>query len=181
MKQVSERLRQLRKNQTLSLRTLAKKAGISASSLSQIESGLVSPSIATLEKVCAALELPITTLFDDPGSESDPLVMPAQNRRRVYSTTSHATVEPLARGFAAKKMQPLLITLDPEGEVGEQPHAGVRGEEFGIVLSGTVVFEQAGKTYDLGPLDAVYFDPHQPHNWKNPGTLPATILLVVSI
>ncbi len=181
MKQVSERLRELRKIQNLSLRTLAKKAGISASSLSLIEGGQVSPSIATLEKVCAALELPITSLFDETPGESDPLVMPARNRRRVYSTTSHATVEPLARGFAAKKMQPLLITLDPGGEVGEQPYAGIKGEEFGVVLSGTTLFEQGGKAYNLGPLDAVYFDPHQPHNWKNPGTDPATILLVVSL
>ncbi|MCL4484858.1 MAG: XRE family transcriptional regulator [Nitrospirae bacterium] len=180
MKQVSERLRQLRLERNLSLRMLAKNAGISASALSQIEAGLVSPSIATLEKVCAALSLPVTSLFDEPEN-GDPLLMPARNRRRVYSTTSHATVEPLARGLSGKKMQPILITLDPGGEVGEQPYVGVKGEEFGIVVSGTVVFEQAGKKYDLGPMDAVYFDPHQPHNWKNADVTPATILIVVSL
>lgn len=160
---------------------LAKQAGVSASALSQIESGQVSPSIATLEKICAALELPITILFDEPVNGSDPLVMPAQNRRRVYSTTSHATVEPLARGFSEKKMQPVLMTLDPGGEVGEQPYVGVKGEEFAIVVSGSAHFEQSGKKYELGALDAVYFDPHQPHNWKNPGPLPTVILLVVSV
>ncbi|EQD25023.1 MAG: hypothetical protein D084_Lepto4C00282G0001, partial [Leptospirillum sp. Group IV 'UBA BS'] len=35
--------------------------------------------------------------------------------------------------------------------------------------------------YDLGPMDAVYFDPHQPHNWKNADVTPATILIVVSL
>ena len=181
MKQVSERLRQLRQDRKLSLRMLAKNAGISASALSQIEAGLVSPSIATLEKICAALSLPITSLFDEPENGGDPLLMPARNRRRVYSTTSHATVEPLARGLSGKKMQPILITLDPGGEVGEQPYIGVKGEEFGIVVSGTVIFEQAGKKYDLGPMDAVYFDPHLPHNWKNANESPAMILIVVSL
>ena len=181
MKQVSERLRQLRQDRKLSLRMLAKNAGISASALSQIEAGLVFPSIATLEKICAALSLPVTSLFDEPENGGDPLLMPARNRRRVYSTTSHATVEPLARGLSGKKMQPILITLDPGGEVGEQPYVGVKGEEFGIVVSGTVIFEQAGKKYDLGPMDAVYFDPHQPHNWKNSNESPAMILIVVSL
>ncbi len=181
MKQVSERLRQLRQNRDLSLRMLAKNAGISASALSQIEAGQVSPSIATLEKICAALSLPITSLFDEPENGIDPLLMPAMNRRRLYSTTSHATVEPLARGLSGKKMQPLLLTLDPGGEVGEHPYAGVKGEEFGIVVSGSVNFEQGGKAYTLGAMDAVYFDPHQPHNWKNAGETPAMILIVLSL
>jgi transcriptional regulator with XRE-family HTH domain len=78
---------------------LARQAGVSASALSQIESGQVSPSIATLEKICAALELPITILFDEPVNGSDPLVMPAQNRRRVPTQRSN----PLRGGFPKKK------------------------------------------------------------------------------
>lgn len=181
MQQISEKVRQLRQSRSLSLRMLAKKSGVSASALSQIESGQVSPSIATLEKVCAALALPITTLFDEPGNGADPLIMPAQNRRRVYSTTSHATVEPLARGFSEKKMQPILITIDPGGELGEQPYVGIKGEEFAIVVSGSALFEQSRKIYELEAMDAVYFDPLQPHNWKNRGQTPCVILLVVSL
>lgn len=180
MQKVSQRIRQLRLEKKLSLRNLAEQSGVSASALSQIESGQVSPSIATLEKICAAFSLPMTMLFDEPSNGNDPQIMPAQNRRKVYSTTSHATVEPLSGGLSERKMQPILITLDPGGEVGEHPYSAKEGEEFAIVIQGTVLFEQNGKTYDLHEKDAVYFDPHQPHNWKNRGETLAILLFVVS-
>ncbi len=180
MQQVSQRIRELRKEKRLTLRGLAQEAGISPSALSQIESGQVSPSVATLEKITAALGLPITVLFDEPNGSQDPLIMPAKDRRRVYSAPSHATLEPLARGLSQKKMQPFLLKLDPGGEVGDHPYSSAGGEEFAIVLSGEVLFEQMSKVYSLRDLDAVYFDPQKPHNWKNPGPVPATILLVSS-
>lgn len=181
MKQVSERIRQIRTEKGWTLRSLAEKSGVSASALSQIESGQVSPSVATLEKICAALDLPITLLFDDPANGPDPQIMQAGHRRKVYSATSHATIEPLARGLPDKKMQPILLTLDPGGVVGESPYSATEGEEFAIVMQGTVFFEQNGKTYELQEKDAVYFDPHQPHNWKNQGREPSVVLFVVAV
>jgi transcriptional regulator with XRE-family HTH domain len=180
MQQVSQRIRKLRREKGLSLRNLANQSGVSASALSQIESEQVSPSIATLEKICAALSLPITALFDEQNNVADPQIMPANNRRKVYSATSHASVEPLSRGLSKKKMQPILVTLDPGGEVGEHPYSAQEGEEFAIIIQGSVQFEQNGKTYELHEKDAVYFDPHQPHNWKNGGTMPSMLLIVVS-
>ncbi|MHB1756523.1 MAG: helix-turn-helix domain-containing protein [Leptospirillum sp.] len=180
MQKVSERIRNLRLEKKMTLRGLALAAGISPSALSQIESSQVSPSVATLEKITAALHLPITVLFDEPDEADDPVLMPAQDRRRVYSAPSHATLEPLARGLSKKKMQPFLLRLDPGGEVGDYPYSGSEGEEFAIVLEGEILFEQSNKTYTLRNLDAVYFDPTKPHNWKNTGIGPATVLLVSS-
>ncbi|MDA8060722.1 MAG: helix-turn-helix domain-containing protein [Leptospirillum sp.] len=180
MQKVSEKIRNLRLEKKMTLRGLAQSAGISPSALSQIESAQVSPSVATLEKIAAALRLPITVLFDEPEEANDPVLMPAKDRRRVYSAPSHATLEPLARGLSKKKMQPFLLRLDPGGEVGDHPYSGTEGEEFAIVLEGEVLFEQSGRNYTLRDLDAVYFDPMKPHNWKNTGRGPATVLLVSS-
>jgi transcriptional regulator with XRE-family HTH domain len=66
MQQVALRIHQFRQDKRLSVRALAEEAGISASAISQIEGGQVSPSVATLEKICGALRLPITALFDEP-------------------------------------------------------------------------------------------------------------------
>lgn len=180
MQQVSKRIKKLRREKGLSLRSLAEQAGVSASALSQIESEQVSPSIATLEKICSALSLPMTVLFDEPSNGTDPKIMPARDRRRVYSTTSHATIESLSRGLSEKKMQPILVTLDPGGVVGEHPYSAKEGEEFAIVIQGIVKFEQNDKLYELQEKDAVYFDPHQPHNWTNHGQTPVVLLFVVS-
>lgn len=180
MQRVSETLRTIRKEKHLSIRNLAHLAGISPSALSQIESGHVSPSIATLEKICGGLNLPMTVLFDEPAPGGPSVLMPFATRRRIYSATSRATVEPLARGFSQKKMQPILITMEPGGEVGERPYSGSEGEEFAIVISGEVQFEQNGQVFQMKALDAVYFDPKTPHNWRNPGAESSTLLLVAS-
>jgi transcriptional regulator with XRE-family HTH domain len=61
--EVGVKLHMARLEQRLSLRDLATKAGVSASLLSQIESGKVVPSVASLFRVATALELPINTFF----------------------------------------------------------------------------------------------------------------------
>ena len=66
MEQLARQLQKLREDRQLSLRVLAELSGVSASAISQIESSQVSPSIATLEKLCLALGVHIGTLFDEP-------------------------------------------------------------------------------------------------------------------
>ncbi len=180
METLALRLRQLREDRQLTLRALADRAEVSASALSQIEKGLVSPSIATLERICNGLGLHITALFDEPSSDAPPLILRAGKRRKVYSLESRASIEPLARDLLGKKMQPLLVTLEPGGECGEHPYASAEGEEFAMVISGTAYFEQQGKRYTLQAGDAVYYDPRLLHNWHNSDPTPAVLLIVVA-
>jgi transcriptional regulator with XRE-family HTH domain len=180
MRQVALRIRQLREDKRLSIRALAEQAGVSASALSQIESSQVSPSVATLQKICGALELPIAALFYEPDGGSRPLIMRANARRQVYSAESHAIIEPLARGSTRNKMQPLLLTLEPGGQCDEHPYTSVEGEEFAIVLRGRILFEQENAVHEFGIGDALYFNPHLPHNWRNNSEKIAKVLIVVA-
>lgn len=58
-------LRDLRETRAISARQLAESSGISAAMISRIESGQVSPSIATMSALSNALEVPLTSLFRD--------------------------------------------------------------------------------------------------------------------
>jgi transcriptional regulator with XRE-family HTH domain len=180
MQQMAIRIRQFREDRRFSLRALAEEAGISASALSQIESGQVSPSVATLEKICGALQLPVAALFDEPASGNGPLVMRAKVRRQVYSADSHTVIEPLAKGLSRKRMQPLLLTLEPNGQCGEHPYRGTEGEEFAIVLRGRILFEQSDAVHELSSGDAIYFNPQVPHNWRNQSGKNTKVLIVVA-
>lgn len=62
-------LRNLREERQLSARQLAQESDISAAMISRIESGQVSPSIATMTALCNALDVPLVSLFRDTGSE----------------------------------------------------------------------------------------------------------------
>lgn len=61
---LGNRLRELRRQQGLSLRALAEKSGLSANTLSLIENGKTSPSVATLQQIALALNIPITAFFE---------------------------------------------------------------------------------------------------------------------
>jgi transcriptional regulator with XRE-family HTH domain/quercetin dioxygenase-like cupin family protein len=62
---IGEKLRAARKRQRISLRELATKADISASMLSQIETGKAYPSVRSIYDIAAALDLPVDYFFPD--------------------------------------------------------------------------------------------------------------------
>src|SRR5215510_13846419 len=72
---IGEKLRAARQNVGISLRELARKAEMSASMLSQIETGQAYPSVRSIYDIAAALDLPVDYFF--PG-RSDERITPAE-------------------------------------------------------------------------------------------------------
>src|SRR5512136_1739936 len=62
---IGEKLRAARRQQKMSLRELAIKAEISASMLSQIETGKTYPSVRSIYSIAAALAVPVDYFFPD--------------------------------------------------------------------------------------------------------------------
>ena len=60
---LGERLRLIRREHRLTLKDLSQSAGLSLSYLSDMERGVVNPSIETLQKVAGAYEMKLTELF----------------------------------------------------------------------------------------------------------------------
>ena len=61
---VGQRLRELRGRYHLSLRALAAKSHLNPNTLSLIENGKSSPSVATLQQAAVAIGVPITSFFE---------------------------------------------------------------------------------------------------------------------
>ncbi|MBI5188841.1 MAG: helix-turn-helix transcriptional regulator [Nitrospirae bacterium] len=171
-------MKSLREDQKLSLRELGDKVGLSASFLSQLELGQVSPSIASLENIANVLNVHITYFFDD-TRKTDSIVMRKNERRRIYSKGSKAIIQPLAHEISKKKIEPFMLTLEVGGEAGEHPYSSRHGEEFGIIIQGKVKFTLEQNEYVLEEGDSVYFNSTKPHNWENMGKKEAMIILVI--
>jgi len=69
---IGEKLRSARQQQSLSLRELAGKANMSASMVSQIETGKAYPSVRSMYNIAAALSLPIDYFFPEQNGGSAP-------------------------------------------------------------------------------------------------------------
>ena len=66
--------------------------------------------------------------------------------------------------YANKVMQPLLVTLEPTDAVAKLiTHSG---QEFNLVLEGTVIVTLGDKEFTLNQGDSIYFNPTIPHGQR---------------
>jgi transcriptional regulator with XRE-family HTH domain len=172
-----ELVRRLREQRGLSLRALGAATDFSASFLSQLENGQVSPSIASMERIANTLGITLGEFFSALGSSESGVVVRAADRVEMQSQWSQAVMEalsPMARGAL---LEPLLITLEPGGRSGKHPTARPR-EEFAFVVEGEVQLTLGPDTFKMCAGDAATILRGELRRWTNATSKPARILVV---
>lgn len=174
---VGQRLRTLREARGVSMRSLARRSGLSANALSMIERGLTSPSVSTLTKLAQALEVPIMAFFRE-----EP-----EKQRIVFRKASERTRLPFPRGmweglggeYFVGRIEAFLLTLETGGSSG--PHGMLHtGHELVFCLRGSLEYEVEGQRYLLEPGDSLIFSAQLMHRWRNSGQSVANAILVIS-
>lgn len=84
----------------------------------------------------------------------------------------------LAWRYFGKIMQPLLVVLDPSDAPAKLvTHTG---QEFNLVLEGTVIVTIADKEFTLEAGDSIYFNPTAPHGQRCGGDIPARFVTIIA-
>lgn len=171
------RIQQLRQRRAMTLRSVAAKAQISPSLLSQIERGLARPSLVSLVAIADALVVRPGELLDDSGRERDQRYVIRKNERRVID-------DPFCR------REYLMHLDDPYLEVAElhlAPGGASRpslaahsGRDYGVVLEGEVSVERGSGADELVAGDYIAFDAYDPHRIVNRSDRPARVLWVIA-
>lgn len=177
---VGELVRRLREQRGLSLRALGGVTDFSASFLSQLENGQVSPSISSMERIANTLGVTLGEFFSALGSTEGGVVVRASDRVAMQSQWSQATMEALSPMSRGRLLEPLLITLEPGGRSGKHPTARPR-EEFAFVLEGDVELTLGPDTYKMGEGDAATILRGELRRWTNPATRRARVLVIAVI
>lgn len=174
---VGKRIRTLREQHGLSLRALAERCGLSVNTISLIERGVNSPTVASLNVLAAALNVPITEFF---RSEHDRTTVHVRRGERVRFQRQDIDIESLGAGLRDQHLEPFMMTI-PAGTREVDPHPVAHGgQEFVYCLEGLIDYEVARTTYRLEPGDALLFEAAQPHRCLNAGTTDARVLFVFS-
>jgi transcriptional regulator with XRE-family HTH domain len=173
---VGERMRQLRLGLGMSVRTLATQTGFSASLISQVEHGQVTPSIGSLERIALTLGVTLGKFFAEPDTNTVGLVRAAA-RQTLTSTWSPVSIEALGPMDGAGRLEPIMLTMAPGGRSGKYPTAPA-GEKFALMLAGEVALTLGDEVYVLNQGDAITFASASPHQWENTGTVPAQVVIV---
>lgn len=174
--EVGRRLRELRTLRDFSLRALAERSGLNINTLSLIENGKTSPSVSTLQQLAHSLEVPITAFFEPSLKPKHVVFTP--NAERPTTRFGNSTMQNLGQDLAGSDLQAFGVTLQP-GEGNSEPLIVHTGHEFVYGLAGTVEYRVAETIYPVGPGDALAFEAHLPHAWRNAGDQEARFLLVL--
>ncbi len=174
---VAKRIRTLRESRGLSLRALADSCNVSPSTLSQIEQGETSPSVATLEKLAHGLRVSVAAFFIEEQKDTALEILDITNSA-VFNLREGTQLTPLTALRHASSFEPILIRLQENGALGEQPFLVGIESEFVWVHSGRAMFHYDGTEYEIGKKQAVYYDPRRYHNWYNPFNTPCELMLV---
>lgn len=172
--EVGARLRDARLARGLSVRGLAQSLGLSASLISQIETGKTQPSVSTLYAIVSELGISIDDLLGvarapEPAQVSNTVsAVQRSHENPVIEMENGVKWERLAVGDGAADA--LLVTYDPgasssvEGRL--MRHAGV---EYAYLLEGELTLQLDFDTYVLHPGDSLHFDSVRPHLYTNRG------------
>jgi transcriptional regulator with XRE-family HTH domain len=173
-------IRKFRRDSDLSVLDLSSASSISAGMLSKIENGQISPSLATLQSIAKALNVPLSLLFAASEERRDCSFVRAKQgvviERRgtkvghVYQLLGHVIGGDVV-------VEPYLITLKEDAEPFTAfQHAGM---EFIYMLTGEVDYRHGDSSYRLRPGDSILFDSGALHGPEKLAKLPMTYLSII--
>jgi transcriptional regulator with XRE-family HTH domain len=177
MTDLGQRLRRLRRAQDRTLKEIAQKVGYSEAYLSQVETGRASPSLASLKKIADGYGIPVVDLFSDERPHDQHLVLRRRDRRELAVGNRSVVKELLVARQGGKKMEPICVTIAPGGgSKGAYDHAG---EEFGLVLAGSLELTVENQVFLVQKGDTFYFSSTRLHGFRNPSRRHRAVVLWV--
>jgi len=186
---LGQKLREARQAQNLTLREVARRTGLTASLISQVERGLANPSVSSLYKMADVLNLSMDYFFETAGRTEAPLsisVAPAASEASPIMRAVDRHIVNIAGGVQWQRLTPehdqtiefIEVRYDVGSSSGELAYQH-RGREYGVVLQGRLLVELGFNKYYLEPGDSLSFDSTLPHRLINVGEIPVIGIWVI--
>lgn len=152
-------VKEIRKQQKMTLKNLAEETGLSISFLSQLERGKSSATLNSLKKISLALDVSPGLFFKEQTDATSKAV------KSMESANIQFSYEDLSGKMKNPAFTPMFIKLKPGSNEGESfSHAG---QEFLYVLKGTLTLQMEDTVHTLKPHESIMFDSNQKHYWYN--------------
>ena len=175
--EIGAKVARARSERGWSLAQLAQRSGLSAAAVHKIEKSGMTPTIASLMKVAAALGKSVSYFVDEP-EDTDVNVIRGDARARVYTSKRGLELRNLSGRYGGFAMAGAEAAVEPLADSGPTPMSHP-GEELVIMLDGRMEFEVDGIGYEVGPGDSIHFRATRPHSWRNPLDEPARAVWLV--
>ncbi|MHB8302227.1 MAG: helix-turn-helix domain-containing protein [Acidobacteriaceae bacterium] len=179
-KKIGERIKRLRLKRSMGLVEMGKHTGLSASFLSQLETGRVVPTLRNLARIAMVFSKDLSYFFEP---EPHTLFRVHRKTERVRLPQTGVTdptyfFESLGYLVPDRTLDPYLaefVPLKKNVEVRSHVHVGF---EFLYVLTGQMDIRHGAQSHVLEPGDSVYFDASTPHSYRCAGKEPSAAIIV---
>jgi transcriptional regulator with XRE-family HTH domain len=178
--QITNKLKELRKEKNITLQELADSAGVSKGMLSQVENNRTIPSLTVFLNIIKSLQIDINDFFKDINSLplTDKVIFKKKSQNQFFEKEN-------AIGFSYQRLLSttindqhldfVLLTLQPNAS---RPMVSTDAYEFKLLLKGTVEYVIGDETFIMEEGDTLFFDATLLHNPRNMGTTEAILLVV---
>lgn len=163
---VGARLKSLRLIKNISQRELAKRAGVTNSTVSMIEKNSVSPSISSLQKVLNGIPISIVEFFSEGFPEEQMQQIVYSQEELMNIGAGDIAMNLVGKSYPHRQMTFLVETYPPNTDTGNEMLQN-DSEEAGYILEGKIELTVGNDIYILQQSDSYYFDNNKPHRFRN--------------
>jgi len=170
---IGENIKRLRNANSLTQQELADRCELTKGYISQIERDLTSPSIATLTDMLECLGTDLGTFFSE---AVDGKIVFKEEDVFVKETDDNYIINWIIPNAQKNKMEPILVELDSYAKTKmDGPH---EGEEFGYILSGTIMLYYGSHAFKVKKGESFYFKTNKNHYIENTSKNTARVIWV---
>lgn len=179
IKQIGERLKGLREVLDIQAQEVADLCGISLEAYLKVEEGESELSVSSMQKISKkyGISLDVLLFGVEPHMSSYFLTRKGQGvsveRRKAYKYQS------LAGGFRGRKAESFLVLVEPKPDDTPLEKNSHEGQEFNVVVEGSLELMIGKKVLVLNEGDSIYFDASQPHCMRALGGKSVKFLAVI--
>jgi transcriptional regulator with XRE-family HTH domain len=173
---LGKRIQDLRRRRELTTGELAARVRVTSGFISQLEHSKTDPSLQTLQRVAAALQVPLSLLLLE--DEIKPQVIRKGDRHVIHAGNGGPRASILSP-LPSRHLELVLLEL-PLGGVSWTKGQFHDGHECHLVVQGKVRASYGGERYLLDEGDSIFWDGAAPHGLENVGDKVAQIVMALT-
>jgi|TARA_R110000772_G_scaffold129246_4_gene237348 transcriptional regulator with XRE-family HTH domain len=163
---VGKKLKSIRLIRNISQRELAKRAGVTNSTISMIEKNSVSPSISSLQKVLNGIPISLVEFFTEESNEAEIQQVVYTSDELIDIGSGDVHMHLVGKSFPNRQMTFLVESYPENADTGTEMLQN-DAEEAGYILEGKIELTVGTDVFILNANDSYYFDNNKPHRFRN--------------
>ncbi len=179
LKLIGERIKGLRDALDLSPGEMAHRLEVDEAVYLQYETGEKDISVSFLQRIEREFNVDLATLMFGTEPKMNSYFITRKDKGVSVERVSAYKYQSLTSGFTNNVAEVFVVTVEPkpmEEDFYQNIHAG---QEFNMILEGSMMLNINGKNLTLNEGDSIYFDSSLPHGMKALNDRPVKFLAVI--